>query len=94
MLTLSMLMFEFSMNPIILSAIIALSIFIGLSIRRKHIIRIQKKLNRAESEMINSHAEILEMQKDYIDVEQQLRDLKDFIAQNLESQTRNSKLSV
>ncbi|HLK30390.1 MAG TPA: hypothetical protein VKT28_17540 [Puia sp.] len=72
-----MLTFEFPINALILLAVIAVSMFIGFSLRRSQIAKIHKKLVKAENEMINSHAEILEIQKEYISMELKLRGIKD-----------------
>jgi len=72
-----MLTFEFPINAVILLAVIAVSMFIGFSLRRKQVAKVHKKLVKAETEMINSHAEILEIQKEYISMELKLRGIKD-----------------
>jgi len=72
-----MLTFEFPMNALMLFAIIVSSGFIGYWLRRGQIAVIHKKLLKAENEMISSHAEILEMQKEYISMELKLRGIKD-----------------
>jgi hypothetical protein len=50
---------------------------VGFSLRKSQIAKIHKKLVKAENEMINSHAEILEIQKEYISMELKLRGIKD-----------------
>src|SRR5580693_3073397 len=72
-----MLTFEFPVNALILLAVIAVSMFIGFSLRRIQIAKVHKKLVKAENEMISSHAEILEIQKEYISMELKLRGIKD-----------------
>ncbi|HVM88894.1 MAG TPA: hypothetical protein VMT76_11965 [Puia sp.] len=72
-----MLTLEFPVNALILLAISAISVFIGFSLRRTQVINLRKKLLKAENEMINSHAEILEIQKEYINMEMKMRAVKD-----------------
>ncbi len=72
-----MLTFEFPINALILLAVVAVSMLIGFSLRRSQIAKVHKKLVKAETEMINSHAEILEIQKEYISMELKLRGIKD-----------------
>jgi hypothetical protein len=72
-----MFTFEFPINALALLAIIAASGFIGFTLRRSQIAKIHKKLVKVENEMINSHAEILELQKEYITMELKLRGIKD-----------------
>ena len=72
-----MLTFEFPINALALLAIILSSGFIGFTLRRGQVAKIHKKLVKAENEMINSHAEILEIQKEYIGMELKLRGIKD-----------------
>ncbi len=49
MLTSSMLMFDFSMNPLTLFAVIAVSISIGYAFRRSQIANMHDKLMKAKS---------------------------------------------
>lgn len=72
-----MLTLEFPVNALILLAISAISMLIGFSYGRAQVLKIRKKLLKTETEMINSHAEILEMQKEYINMEIKLRAVKD-----------------
>jgi IMP dehydrogenase/GMP reductase len=72
-----MFTFEFSINAIMLLGIILLSAFVGFSFRRKQIAKVHKKLVKAENEMISSHAEVLELQKEYMAMELKLRGVKD-----------------
>jgi hypothetical protein len=72
-----MLTFEFPINAIALLGLLLGSGLIGFRLRRSQIAKIHKKLVKAENEMINSHAEILEIQKEYISLELKLRGIKD-----------------
>ena len=72
-----MLTFEFSVNVLILLGIIAVSGFAGFSLRSRQLAKSKLKLAKAENEMISSHAEILELQKEYMTMELKLRGIKD-----------------
>jgi hypothetical protein len=72
-----MLTFEFPVNALILLAIVAVSILIGFRLRKSQIANLHKRLLKAENEMINSHAEILEIQKEFITMELKMRGVKD-----------------
>ena len=72
-----MLTFEFPINALILLAIIAVSAFAGFRLRSRQLAKAHMKLAKAENEMISSHAEILELQKEYIGMELKLRGIKD-----------------
>jgi hypothetical protein len=72
-----MLTFEFSVNVIILLGIIAVSGLAGFSFRSRQLAKNRMKLVKAENEMISSHAEILELQKEYMTMELKLRGIKD-----------------
>jgi|SRR5580704_9421540 hypothetical protein len=72
-----MLTLEFSMNVFILFAVILSSLFIGFSLRSKQIRKNRSRVMQLENEMIHNHAEILELQKEYISMELKLRGIKD-----------------
>jgi hypothetical protein len=77
----TMLTFEFSMNILILLAVILSSFFIGFSLRKKQIRKNHSRVMQLESEMISNHAEILELQKEYITMELKLRGINDPVIQ-------------
>ncbi len=89
-----MLTFEFPVNALILLGVIAVSMLIGFSLRKSQVAKIHKKLVKAETEMINSHAEILEIQKEYITMELKLRGIKDpvVVMTNGNEMSNNEKL--
>src|SRR5450432_3749296 len=71
-----MLTLEFSINALILLGIIAVSGFAGFSLRSRQLAKGRMKLIKVENEMINSHAEILELQKEYMTMELKMRGVK------------------
>jgi len=72
-----MLTLEFSMNILILFAVILSSFLVGFSLRSKQIRKNHSRVMQLETEMIHNHAEILELQKEYISMELKLRGVKD-----------------
>jgi hypothetical protein len=72
-----MLTFEFSVNILILLGVVVLSGFAGFSLRSRQLVKSRMKLIKVENEMISSHAEILELQKEYMTMELKLRGIKD-----------------
>lgn len=89
-----MLTFEFSVNVLILIGIIAVSGFAGFSLRSRQLAKSRMKLVKVENEMINSHAEILELQKEYMTMELKLRGIKDpvIVMRNPSHTDSNEKL--
>jgi hypothetical protein len=61
----------------ILSAIILVSAFAGFSFRKYQITRSRLRVSLLEREIINNHAEILELQKEFISMELKFRGIKD-----------------
>ena len=87
-----MLTFEFSLNAIVLVGIIAASGFAGFTLRSRQLAKSRMKLAKAENEMISSHAEILELQKEYMTMELKLRGIKDpVIVMRSPSQTQSNE---
>jgi hypothetical protein len=89
-----MLTFEFSVNVLIILGIIAVSGFAGFSLRSRQLAKSRMKLVKAENEMISSHAEILELQKEYMTMELKLRGIKDpvIVMRNTSQTESNEKL--
>jgi hypothetical protein len=67
-----MLLLELSINIVALLALMTASGLTGFALRRWNIVKIRARLCRVENEVIRSHAEILELQKECVSVEQQL----------------------
>jgi len=70
-----MLYIELSVNVVALLALMAISSLAGYTLRRWHIVKIRGRLYRSENEVLRSHAEILELQKQCLLAEQQLRNI-------------------
>lgn len=67
-----MLSFELSINIVALLALMAVSVLAGFALRRWHIVKIRARLYRVENEVIRSHTEILELQRQCLSAEQRL----------------------
>src|ERR1700729_3557048 len=89
-----MLTFEFSVNILILLGVVALSGFAGFRLRSRQLAKSRMKLVKVENEMISSHAEILELQKEYMTMELKLRGIKDpvIVMRNPSQAESNGKL--
>jgi hypothetical protein len=68
-----MLPLELSINIVALLALMTMSGLAGFVLRRWHIVKIRARLYRVESEVVRSHAEILELQKQCLSAEQKFR---------------------
>ncbi|HEY4935602.1 MAG TPA: hypothetical protein VII44_03430 [Puia sp.] len=71
-----MLSLELSVNVVALLTMMAMSGLAGFALRSRQIVKIRAKLYKVENEMLRSHAEILELQKEYLSMEQNLRSNK------------------
>jgi hypothetical protein len=69
-----MLTIEFSLNLFMLGAIVIVSALVGFSIRSRQLVRSRLRVAALEKEMLSNYAEILELQRDYINMESQLKD--------------------
>ncbi|MEO6961478.1 MAG: hypothetical protein ABIY90_05890 [Puia sp.] len=67
-----MLSFELSINIVMLLALMTISALAGFALRRWNIVKIRARLFGVENELIRSHQEILELQKECLSVEQLL----------------------
>lgn len=61
-------------NPIVLVTAIALGVLIGFSFRKRKLAKMQSRVHELEEEMMASHAEILEIQKAYVNMENNIID--------------------
>jgi hypothetical protein len=68
-----MLAIELTLNIFVLAGIIVFSILFGFLIRRNQISSLKKKIIELEKEMLNNHADILELQKAKAILEQNLQ---------------------
>jgi hypothetical protein len=71
----TMVTFEITLNPLIAFAIVLISGCIGFMLKKRRIAKDRNRVNQYEKEMILNHAEILELQKDYINLELKMREL-------------------
>lgn len=67
-----MLVFEVSLNAFILIGIVAIAGSIGFFFRSAQLSSLKKKVDELEREMLSSHAEILQLQREKIEVLQKL----------------------
>jgi hypothetical protein len=61
--------FEFIVNPIIVAVALIGGILAGYAFRKKKLAKMHAKVLKLEDEMMTSHAEILELQKEYVKLE-------------------------
>jgi hypothetical protein len=61
-------------NPIILFAAVIVAALIGYAISRVRLARSYSRIRALENEMMSSHAEILEMQRAYVRMENRLKE--------------------
>ena len=69
-----MITFDLIINPVILIAAVIGGSVIGLLIGRIRLARSREKIQDLEKEMMNAHAEILEVQKAYVQLENKLEE--------------------
>ncbi|WP_317505184.1 hypothetical protein [Flavitalea sp. BT771] len=69
-----MITFDLIINPVILLIAVIGGGFIGLMIGRATLAKSRSKIIELEKEMMNSHAEILEIQKAYVQLENKLEE--------------------
>jgi hypothetical protein len=72
-----MLTLEIPVNVFILLAIVLVSAFAGLSFRKRQVSKCTLRIAELENEVINNHGEILELQKEYINLDLKYRSIKD-----------------
>lgn len=70
-----MLDLDLTLNILTLAAIVCLSVLIGWLIRYGQLARKNRRIVELEKEMIQAHAELLDMQKEYCEMEGKMRDL-------------------
>jgi hypothetical protein len=67
-----MLTFDFVINPIVVLAALIGGFILGYVVNRTVIAKKQSKIIELEQEMMSSHAEVLETQKAYVQLERKL----------------------
>ena len=86
---------EFSVNILVLAMAILVAGFIGYSLRSRQLRKKQFKIVELRKEMVDNHAYILQLQKEYVDLQTKFDEIKtpvigkkntakDFGNQNLE----------
>ena len=68
-----MLVIELTLNVFVLTGIVIASFLIGFLIKRDQIQSLKRKIVDLENEMLNNHADILELQKNKALLEQNLQ---------------------
>jgi hypothetical protein len=71
-----MLTIEFTLNVLMLGLIVLFSALVGYSIKSRQTAKSRGRIAELEEEMLNNYAEILELQKDYLNMESKLRDFQ------------------
>jgi len=83
---------ELSVNIVMLVAITLVSGLAGFALRRWNIVKTRARLYRVENELLRSHAEILELQKQCLTAEQKESGIsKPLIAMSSPSPDKNNK---
>jgi hypothetical protein len=87
---------ELVVNPVILFVAAVSGGLIGFVVGKVKLARSRAKVEELEREMMNSHAEILELQKSYVQLENKLQQQQSIpvIAMKLNGKESNSKESV
>lgn len=67
-----MLTFDFVINPIVVLAALIGGFLVGYAVNRGMLGKKNSKIIELEEEMMNSHAEVLEIQKAYVELERKL----------------------
>jgi hypothetical protein len=68
-----MLTFEFIVNPVILFIASVVAVLVGFSFSRYRLAKSQARIKELESEMMNSHSEILDLQKAYVKLQSEIK---------------------
>jgi len=68
-----MLVFEVNLNVFIIAGVVAIAGFVGFMFRSGQISGFKKKVDELEKEMLSSHAEILQLQKEKIELLQKFQ---------------------
>lgn len=68
-----MLVFEVNLNVFIIVGIVAIAGFVGFLFRSGQINGLNKKVDELEKEMLSSHAEILQLQREKIELLQKFQ---------------------
>ena len=86
---------ELIVNPVILFVAVVGGGVIGFIIGKAKLAKSRAKIEELEAEMMNSHAEILELQKSYVQLENKLQQQSiPVISMKLNGKDANSKENV
>jgi len=69
-----MITFDLIINPLVVLAALIGGAIIGFAFGKGKLAKKQSRINELENEMMSSHAEVLEMQKAYVQLERKLGD--------------------
>ena len=67
--------FDITLNVYIFLSIIGLAVVLGYLPRSRQLAKKQRKIMQLEQEMVEAHAEVLENQREYCELESRLKDV-------------------
>jgi len=67
---------EFTVNILVLAAMLIGSLLVGLGIRSRQVMKGRLRIEELENEMLSNYAEILDLQKEHAAMESKLRDFE------------------
>lgn len=67
--------FDITLNVYIFLLIIGLAVMLGYLPRSRQLAKKQRKIMQLEQEMVDAHAEVLENQREYCELESRLKDV-------------------
>jgi hypothetical protein len=67
---------EFSVNILVLAMAMLVAVLIGYSLRSRQLRKKQFKIVELRKEMVENHAHILQLQKEYVDLQSKFTDVK------------------
>lgn len=70
-----MITFDLTLNVFTLLLIAGFSMLLGFLGRNKQLTRKKKQIHELEREMVQAHAELLDMQKEFCEMESKMKDL-------------------
>jgi hypothetical protein len=71
-----MLTNEVTLNYYLLAAVLGISFLIGFAIRTKKMMKFRVKIQELEREILNNYEHILELEKEGLNIENRLQDIK------------------
>jgi hypothetical protein len=67
--------FDITLNAYIFMMIIGLAVVLGYLPRSRQLAKKQRKINQLEQEMVEAHAELLENQREYCELESRMKEV-------------------